>query len=387
MITFMMLVALGLGAESSSYFEDVTDDVLPHEHVDGLTMDAHFLDADADGDLDIMLAMEFRPNILLINDGQGRFNDLSHSHLPARTHDSEDLASGDFDGDGDLDAVSVTEDDQTNEFYRNQGDGTFVRAPEFLPGDYVTNGVASADLNADGLPDLVLANVGQNIVWIAGPEGFIDETKLRLPALEDASQDVEFGDVDGDGDLDLVFGNEDQNRLLLNDGQGRFTDSDGLPFDSARASEVTREADFGDIDGDGDLDLIFANFFAPGEEPDPRDRLLINDGSGRFSDESEDRLPDRADLALDADFIDLDQDGDLDIIVSTVAGSPEGARWRAYANDGSGVFSDATDTLLPASAVGNGLDAEAGDLNGDGLIDLYLAARPGRDRVLFGVEG
>lgn len=368
----------------TEHFKDVTDLALPVGHVDGLTMDAHLFDPDADGDLDVLLAMEYRPNILLLNDGTGAFTDVSHSHLPPRTHDSEDIATGDFDGDGDLDAVSVSEDDQTNEFYRNTGNGVFESAPDMLPGTYITNGVASADLNSDGLPDLVLANIGQNRIWIATPTGFRDETDDRLPAFDDASQDAEFGDVDGDGDLDLIFGNEDRNRLLINDGAGQFSDADTLPFDATRSSEVTREADFGDVDGDGDLDLVFANYAAPGQPPQPQDRLLINDGTGRFSDETGARLPERADFSLDADFVDLDRDGDLDLLVSTVPSSPSGSRWIALRNDGSGHFTDDTETLLPASAQGAGLDAEAGDLNGDGLTDLYLAARPGRDRVLIG---
>lgn len=392
MITSMLaILALNSIAETetlnSVHFEDVTDTVLPVGHVDGLSMDAHVFDPDQDGDLDVMLAMEYRPNILLMNDGTGQFTDVSHSHLPARTHDSEDIASGDFDGDGDIDAISVTEDDQTNEFYRNTGNGVFEAAPEMMPGTYTTNGVASADLNADGLPDLVLANIGQNRIWIASPEGFQDETETRLPTVEDASQDAEFGDVDGDGDLDLIFGNEDRNRLLLNDGTGRFTDGGSLEFDETRTSEVTREADFGDVDGDGDLDLVFANYAAAGQPPQPKDRLLINDGAGHFTDETASRLPDRTDFSLDADFVDLDQDGDLDLLMSTVPSSPEGSRWLAFRNDGTGHFTDETDLILPQSAVGAGLDSEAGDLNGDGILDLYLAARPGRDRILFGKAG
>lgn len=81
-------------------FEEVTTTHLPR--LDGPTMDARPVDVDADGDLDLVLAMEFAPNVLLLNDGTGRFTDAS-DRLPRTRHDSEDIAAADFDGDGDPD--------------------------------------------------------------------------------------------------------------------------------------------------------------------------------------------------------------------------------------------------------------------------------------------
>lgn len=105
------------------YYIDVTDERLPVSALEGLSMDARFADANGDGRPDIIIANEFRPNILLINNGKGFFTDESDARLPRSSHDSEDIAAYDFDGDGDIDILIVSEDDQKNEFYINDGKG------------------------------------------------------------------------------------------------------------------------------------------------------------------------------------------------------------------------------------------------------------------------
>ncbi len=350
-------------------------------------MDAHPVDVDGDGDLDVMIANEFRPNIQLINDGAGRFTNESARRIPQTDHDSEDVGVGDFDGDGDPDIIVVSEDDQINELYVNDGTGVFADEGARLPVTGTTNGVLVADIDHDGDPDVLFANNGQNfIVTTDGRGKFTDETRLRLPAIEDITQDLELGDVDGDGDQDLLVGNEGANRLLLNDGGGRFTDATAERLPPHRSVEETREADFGDADGDGDLDIFFANvrFFQRGAVLE--NRLLINDGRGVFTDETQDRRPQPGEHTVDGDFVDIDGDGDLDIVTAGARGLRPGdeAPYRTLVNDGAGSFRDGTEAVFPASLVGIGFDAEAADFNGDGLMDFYFASRGGTDRITFG---
>lgn len=370
--------------DTTALYRDATATHLPTGALDGLSMDAAVADVDGDGDPDVVIANEFRPNILLLNDGTGRFDDASH-RLPAAERDSEDVGLADFDGDGDLDIVVVSEDDQTNEYYRNAGDGTFEDVGDRWPVAGTSNAVAVADLTGDGAPDLVVGNNGQNALLVNdGTGGFVNETADRLPTREDVTQDVEFGDVDGDGDLDLLVGNEDDNRLLLNDGTGVFVDADGA-FPMREAPEETREADFGDVDGDGDLDVFFANVALFVDGADPQNRLLLNDGTGAFTDAT-DRLPPDALHAFDGDLIDVDADGDLDVVVSQATRTRDGlgdARYAVLRNDGTGTFADGTADVFPAGAVGRGFDAEAVDVDGDGRLDLFLASRGSADRLLL----
>ena len=392
LIPVLALLA-GCGSEStpeaasaaSPAFRDVTDTHLPTDALDGLSMDANVADVDGDGDPDIVIANEFRPNLLLLNDGSGRFSDAS-DRLPAAERDSEDIGIADLDADGDLDIVVVTEDDQTNEYYLNDGTGRFTDAGDRWPVEGTSNAVLVADLTGDGAPDILVGNNGQNRFLVNDGTGrFTDATSDRFPARDDVTQDLELGDVDGDDDLDLVIGNEDDNRLLLNDGTGRFQDAAPEALPLRDTPEETREADFGDVDGDGDLDLLFANVRLFVDDANRQDRLLLNDGTGAFTDAT-DRLPNDNDSALDGDFVDLDADGALDIVLSTVSLNGEridAAPYRVWHNDGTGRFQEQTDTFFPNTAVGSGLDSEAHDVDGDGRIDLFLCSRGTVDRLLL----
>ena len=372
-------------------FQEVSATHLPAGLLEGLSMDAGVADVDGDGDQDIIIANEHRPNILLLNDGEGRFSDGSH-RLPQSPHDSEDVGIADFDGDGDLDIVVVSEDDEVNELYFGDGRGNFTDEGARLPVEGTTNGVIVADLNEDGAPDILFANNGQDALIINDGTGhFRDETATRLPTVHDVTQDHELGDVDGDGDLDIIVANEGRNRLFLNDGSGRFTDESRGRIPLRGTPEETREADFGDVDGDGDLDLFFANVTAFVPDAEPGNRILINDGHGYFSDETETRIPPDTDSSFDGDFRDLDGDGDLDIVtgnsqVELSRNRIAPALFRAYLNDGTGHFTEATEEVFGPGIDGTGLDLEFGDFNGDGLEDVYLASRGTMDRLLFRVR-
>lgn len=365
-------------------FEDVTDANLPGAALAGLSMDAEVADIDADGDLDIVIAHEFQPNILLRNDGFGRFIDASAA-LPAAFRDSEDVGFGDFNGDTRLDIVIVSEDDQVNEMYFGT-DGGFTDEGHRWPVTGVSNAVLVSDIDLDGDEDLIVGNNGQNrIVTNDGTGSFDDETALRLPVIDDVTQDLELGDVDADGDLDLLVGNEIGNRLLINDGTGVFTDESATRIPFRASVEETREADFGDVDGDGDLDIIFANTRSSLPQADVQNRLLINDGDGFYSDQTSDRLPVDQDRSFEADFVDLDGDGDLDLIFGNLGTAP--TPYRVYLNDGSGFFADGTSEIMPNTARGFGFDVEAADFDQDGLLDLFLASRGSVDRLLLGGAG
>ncbi|MDE2980034.1 MAG: VCBS repeat-containing protein [Gemmatimonadota bacterium] len=375
-------------APPQTLYSDVTGTHLPAGLLNGLSMDAGIGDLDADGDLDIVIANEFRPNILLLNDGAGRFSDGS-ARLPAAGRDSEDVGIADFDGDGDLDIVVASEDDRVNELYFNDGSGRFTDEGERLPVEGTTNGVVVADVNADGSPDILFANNGQDAVIINdGTGNFVDETAERLPRSRDVTQDLELGDVDGDGDLDLIVANEGANALYMNDGTGHFSDESAARIPQREGGEETREADFGDVDGDGDLDLLFANVAAFVTGADPRNRLLINGGDGFFTDETSARLPAASVSSFDGDLVDVDGDGDLDIVTANAdvdlgVGRIADSRYRAYLNDGSGVFTDASEDVFGAGVTGTGFDLEFADFDGDGRPDFYLASRGTGDRLLL----
>jgi len=388
MMNFIFILLLWSGYLFQSLpFTDVSQSHLPVADLGLLSMDAAAADFDNDGDLDLLIANEHKPNIMLINDGSGNFSNASAERIPQVNHDSEDIGIADFDHDGDLDIVVVSEDDETNEFYLNNGDGTFADAGQRIPVTGTSNAVLILDVNGDGHEDIVIGNNGQNRILINnGKAQFDDETSTRLEAIDDVTQSVAAGDVNKDGFVDLVFANEGNNRMLINNGNGIFTDESSIRIEYRTTLEESREVDLGDVDGDGDLDLFFGNVEAFVKGADRQNRLLLNNGSGYFADATGPRLPKDADRSFGGTFFDIDKDGDLDIITGNVNGGQFGGStpFRAYLNDGQGKFTDGTKLIFPPSATGRGFDMEFADFNNDGLPDIYLANRGTTDILLFG---
>ena len=373
--------------EGSTIYQNVTKINLPYEDLQQLSMDAGVADLDQDGDLDILVANEHRPNILLINDSKGNFTNESASRIPQVDHDSEDIGIADFDLDGDLDIIIVSEDDKTNELYLNDGNGSFTDGGNRIPVDGTSNSVVVFDINRDGAPDILIGNNGQNNILINdGTGSFKDETLARLGAFTDVTQDLTLADVDGDGDQDLLLGNEDSNRLLINDGSGFFEDQSSERIPYRNTPEETREVDVADIDGDGDLDVLYGNVEAFVENAERQNRLLLNDGKGFFTDITDTHLHKDENRCFGVAFLDIDNDGDSDIMTGNTNGDRFAGMtpFSVYLNDGKGKFTESENDILPEEIKGRGFDIDFEDFNGDGINDLFLSNRGSQDFLLFG---
>ncbi|MCU0648380.1 MAG: VCBS repeat-containing protein [Gemmatimonadaceae bacterium] len=347
---------------------------LPTSVLAGRSMEATMADLDRDGDLDIVVAREGEASLILLNSGAGRFTD-DRTRLPQVVRDYEDIAVGDFDRDGDLDLVLVAEDDipgtglaPKHQYYLNDGGARFTDASSRIPVVTEANAVAAGDLDGDGDLDLVLGNAGPETVLLNDGTGRFAESMGAVPARGDVTQDVVLGDVDGDRDLDLVVGNESggANVLLLNDGRARFAPSTpALPVRAA--PEATRNVSLADIDADGDLDMAFANvIFANGN---PRPRLLRNAGGGRFEDVTDPGLPASASGFIDLEFGDIDSDGDADFVGTAFPSSA----LSVFLNDGRGLFTAPPVGTFPTPIVVQGIEVEMGDVDGDRRRDIYVA--------------
>lgn len=387
----MNFIALVSEAQNETrWFKDVTATQVP---IDGKehALDVVFLDVDADRDLDAVLALESEPNRLYLNDGKGKFTWKKHAFAD-RKHDSEHVRMADLNRDGITDLVFVAEDDQTHEYYLGKGDGTFTDVSDRLPRSSESNGLDIGDVNGDGLPDIIVGNSGsrpQNFLWLndpAKPGHFIDHTTVGLPDVGDQTQAVKLADVNGDGTLDLIVGNEvPPNRLYLNDGKGKFTEN------SQRLELIvplhTRDVLVFDANGDKHPDILFVNLTNNGGEwdKDPTARLLINDGKGNFKDETAGRIPAQKLSSYSGIIVDFNHDGYDDIVLSVVKTPPfEAAQVQALQNNGRGVFSNVTAHVIPASTVSRGWGIAAGDVNGDGVTDLMIGGWGAQVRLLLG---
>ncbi len=205
------------------------------------------------------------------------------------------------------------------------------------------------------------------------------------PTPMGAEAAVAWGDVDGDGDLDVVIAGRTGapsygpiTRIYRNDGGGAFTDiAAGLP---GLGSDGAVALAWGDYDGDGDLDLALA-----GSAGAPIyagiARIYRNDGAGAFTDIAAGLPPIGAFGGATLAWGDYDGDGDLDLALAGEAGAPIYAPvTRVYRNDGAGVFTDIA-AGLPGIGAGTPEGSQAalawGDFDGDGDLDLAICGRAG----------
>jgi hypothetical protein len=374
----------------TAWFNDVT---ATHVPVDGRehALDVAFLDVDGDRDLDAVLALESEPNRLYLNDGGGKFT-WKKGAFVEKNHDSEHVRIADFNKDGIADIIFVAEDDQIHEYYLGKGDGTFTDVSDRLPAKSEANGLDVGDVNGDGLTDIVVGNSGsksQDFLWINNPEKpgyFIDYTSEGLPAVEDQTQAVKLVDLNGDGSLDLVVGNEvPPNRLFFNNGKGKFTEHPStleLPVPLH-----TRDVLVFDANGDGHADVLFVNLTNNGGpwDKDPTARLLINDGKGDFKDETASRIPVQKLSNYSGAIVDFNHDGYADIILSAIKTPPfEAAQVQALQNNGKGVFTNVTRSVIPSITVCRGWGIALGDVNGDAVLDLMIGGWGSQVRLVLG---
>jgi hypothetical protein len=287
--------------------------------------------------------------------------DLSHAHhqMPAGT--------ADLNNDGYLDVVSVEEisyDSDSTVVYINNGDGTYTQRDKRY-GMVRIGAMAFGDINNDGYQDMLISGESddQNVTRLYQGDGNGDFTKMDtdLTGFSFASNAIH--DLNGDGNADIfISGNTAssetspniETHIYFGDGSGSFTQSDN---DISGHGEVA----FADVDGDGDLDYVQTGMNA---QRAGVTQLYINDGSGIFS-EASDNLTDVRDS--DVAFVDVENDGDPDIILSGVNGSGAPVT-QLFVNDGSGNFSTSTTDLMGVKAS----QLAVGDFENDGDKDLTV---------------
>ncbi len=239
------------------------------------------------------------------------------------------IAAADYDNDGDVDLYVVGGNTEPNHLYQDQGDGTY---------------------------DEVAASVGLDLVhWGSGPA---------------------FGDIDGDGDLDLFIGAVEGDPISLFENR---IDQEGMFVDVTAGSGIVITAfntvggTFFDYDRDGYLDLFLTHWGEPYEQGDDTETLWRNNGDGTFTNLSVESgisatlVEDDMDATFSPNFSDIDGDGDSDLLMSS-----DFSESQVYRNNDDGTFTNITDNDVIVDQAGMG--GAVGDFDNDGDMDWFVTS-------------
>ena len=352
-----------LNEKGELHFTDVTGEAgVGHE---GYGMGMAVGDYDDDGRLDFYVT-NFGPNVLYHNNGRGTFTDVTREAGVDDPRFSASAAFLDYDSDGDLDLyltnyVSFTvkgnkECGETRRDYcsptvyeplpdrlfRNEGAGKFTDITEEAGLGIAFGaglGVVAVDFNFDDRLDIYVANDGTpNQFWVNTGDGTFEDlglisgTAYNLDGVAEAGMGVTAADFDGDGDEDIFITHkkEETNTLYLNGRKAGFSDA---TYRSRLANPSAANTGFGtlwfDYDNDGWLDLFVANGAVVIDTVElshlaypysQKNQLFRNEAGSRFQEIGADLAGpglELAEVSRGAAFGDIDNDGDVDIVIAT----------------------------------------------------------------------
>lgn len=247
--------------------------------------------------------------------------------------------------------------------------------------------IKTADIDGDGDLDILTGGAYQTQLKLFRRDaaGWTDVTAMQLPQVPTSVGDAEFGDVDDDGDLDIVFvdwGAGDaltntggRTHLYRNDGNGTFVDATTTDMPDVLV-RMSWDMELADLDGDFDLDILISS------KRSPSSLMFRNDGTGHFTNEPE-ALPHFTNN-YEFEPMDIDGDGDLDVLTINDGGGSQVTE-HVFVNKGDGTFADETSTRLTGTANPAGADDNTMvwlDVDNDGDSDV-LIGRLGNDRLLM----
>ena len=362
-------------------------------------------DVDGDGDLDLAVigfhvvydkSVEDRL-VILRNDGEGTGGQWAFTALPVPLGSviagASDLAWGDFDNDGDVDLALGSEG--ATVIYRND-DGVLAMLANELPGYYEDSAftiaydlrsLSWADVDNDGDLDLLVPSVYDKdsfefrtvLLRNDGSDGsggwqFVEAAQTGLDPSANAQS--AWADADDDGDLDLMLLNIDPNG---DDGFLRRYDNAGGTFTGSPLLDIRVEhgmADWGDADGDGDLDVLVAGNIREADDSFTTVLRTYENAAGVMTPHTLAQSPgaDWLDFTA-ATWADYDSDGDMDILLtgSFIGDSKIVGKSDIYANDAGAFTALGLDLPAPVDSIGRGGTFTWFDIDGDGDLDYLVA--------------
>ena len=357
---------------AAQYFTKIQNN--PISSSPGDSRSVNWVDVNGDGFIDCFISNGPRGgqnNNLFLNQNKGAFLTVTSDSVVLDHCPSDGATFADIDNDGDLDAFIVNWYNINNLCYRNEGNGNFKR---ILTGDFVNDKGYSetasfGDYDNDGFVDLYVTNSEgrkKNFLYRNDGKGsFIKITTGDMVTDTNYSRCANWCDIDNDGDLDLFVTNENKQHenLYRNDGNGNFSKLTEGPLLNDGGN--TTSASWADFDNDGDLDVFLTN-------DGGFNSLFKNNGSFKFTKMLTDTVATTPAHSFSSAWSDIDNDGDVDLLVTNSFHGKSRMVNFFYINNGNGTFSrNETDVVATDTAWSYG--CAFGDYDQDGFEDLAIA--------------
>ena len=320
-------------------------------------------DMDGDGDLDIVSG-SYEDDTIAWYENNGAANpSWTAADIATSADGAHSVVAADMDGDGDLDIVSGSFYDDTIAWYENDG----AANPSWTAANIATSAdgveaVYVADMDGDGDLDIVSASsYDDTIAWYEN-DGAADPswTAADIATSADGAESVYVADMDGDGDLDIVSASYIDHTIAWYENDGA-ADPSWTAADIATSADTARGVYVADMDGDGDLDIVSAS------AGDDTIAWYENDGAADPSWTAAD-IATSADSAQSVYVADMDGDGDLDIV--SASWDDDTIAW--YENDGA---ADPSWTAADIATTADGANlVYVADMDGDGDLDIVSAS-------------
>ena len=360
----------GAEARASSYsVNGCVRDFVDHSIgiAEGFPISVFAADLDGDGNTDVVSSVSSIDNsvdkiVWSKNDGQGGFGPLQT--ITTSVRDALSVFAADLDGDGDIDVLSASLGSNKIAWYENtDGLGGFGPQQIISTAALAPRSLVAADLDGDGDLDVLAGfSYGDKVAWYENTDGQGSfGPRQSITTTGDGVNSVFAADLDGDGDVDVLSTSAGGDKVAWyenGDGQGRFGPQQIITASALGARSVFAA----DLDGDGDTDVLSANY-------DGHDVAWYENTDGRGGFGPPQIIDSEAFSAYSVYAADMDGDGDVDVLSAAYSGHK--IAW--YENrDGLGSFGP---QVVIGISEGFPTSVLAADLDGDGDADVLSAAR------------